>query len=263
MDLSLKDKVVIVAAASHGLGKACAEGFAAEGAKLAICSRSDKAIHAAADEIQQKHGAACLALPVDVTDHAAVKQFVHEVAQHYGRIDVCVANAGGPPSKGFLATSEEEWRRAFELNFLSTVHFAHNVIPVMQRNRFGRIITITSLSVKQPITGLVYSNAIRAGVVGLVKSLANEFGRDGITVNNVGPGYTSTARLRELASARAEAEKVSEDDIFRRWGQDTATGRIARPEEVASAVLWLASESAAQVTGQTILVDGGSYRGVM
>jgi 3-oxoacyl-[acyl-carrier protein] reductase len=263
MDLGLKDKVVMVAAASHGLGRACAEGFAAEGAKLAICSRDEQAIHAAAESMEKQHGSACLALPVDVTDHAAVKQFVHEVAQHYGRIDVCVANAGGPPSKGFLATSEEEWRRAFELNFLSAVHLAHNVIPVMQRNGWGRIITITSLSVKQPITGLVYSNAVRAGVVGLVKSLANEFGRDGITVNNVGPGYTSTDRLRELATARAKAENLPEGEIYRRWGEDTATGRIARPEEVASAVLWLASESAAQVTGQTILVDGGSYRGVM
>jgi 3-oxoacyl-[acyl-carrier protein] reductase len=262
MDTGLKNKVVIVAAASQGLGLACAEAFAGEGAKLAICSRNRESIEAAAAGVRQR-GAECAAHALDVTDHAAVKAFVEAVVRQFGRVDVCVTNAGGPPSKGFLATTEAEWRRAFELNFLSTVHFAHNVIPIMQKQRWGRIITITSLSVKQPIPDLVYSNAIRAGAVGLVKSLANEFGRDGITVNNVGPGYTSTDRLKDLAQARAKATGVAEEEMFRRWGEDTATGRIARPEEVASAVIWLASESAAQVTGQTILVDGGSYRGIM
>jgi 3-oxoacyl-[acyl-carrier protein] reductase len=262
MNTGLKDKVVIVAAASQGLGRACAEGFAAEGAKLAICSRNEASINEAAAFIG-RHGAECSAHVVDVTDHAAVRRFVQAVADRHGRIDVCVTNAGGPPAKGFLDTTEQEWRRAFELNFLSTVHFAHNVIPIMRRQRWGRIITITSITVKQPEPDLVYSNAVRAGVVGLVKSLANEFGRDGITVNNVGPGYTGTDRLKELAASRAKAGGVDEDEVFRRWGQNTATGRIARPEEVASAVIWLASESAAQVTGQTILVDGGSYRGVM
>jgi 3-oxoacyl-[acyl-carrier protein] reductase len=262
MDTELKNKVVIVAAASQGLGRACAEAFATEGAKLAICSRNRDAIEAAAQGIR-KHGVDCAAHALDVTDHPAVKKFVQAVVDQYGRVDVCVTNAGGPPAKGFLETTEAEWRRAFEMNFLSTVHFAHNVIPHMQKQRWGRIITITSITVKQPEPALVYSNAIRAGAVGLVKSLANEFGRDGITVNNVGPGYTATDRLKELAAHRAASAGVEEEQIFRHWGESTATGRIARPEEVASAVIWLASGSASQVTGQTILVDGGSYRGVM
>ena len=202
MNTGLKDRVVIVAAASHGLGRACAEAFAQEGAKLAICSRNREAIDTAAAGIR-KLGAECSAHVVDVTDQGAVRSFVQEVAKQHGRIDVCVTNAGGPPAKGFLETTEAEWRRAWEMNFLSNVHFAHNVIPHMQKQRWGRIITITSITVKQPEPALVYSNAVRVGVAGLVKSLANEFGRDGITVNNVGPGYTATDRLKELAVHRA------------------------------------------------------------
>src|SRR5208282_4421967 len=197
----------------------------------------------------------------DVTDAAAVGRFVTSVSQKFGTVDICVTNAGGPPAKGFLAASLEEWQRALELNFLSTVYFAREVIPHMQRNHWGRIITITSITTKQPVADLVLSNAVRAAVVGLVKSLANEFGKDGILVNNVGPGYTATDRLKELAKARSAASGKSEKEISEGWSADAPLKRLGEPREVADAIVWLASERASYVTGQTVLVDGGLYKG--
>jgi len=262
METGLKARVVIVAASSEGMGRATAEAFAAEGARLAICSRSQKKIQAAAADIRQRYGTEVFAQALDVTDADVVRGFVEAVAARFGRLDVCVTNAGGPPARTFLATTPDEWRRAFELSFLSVVSFAHAAIPHMQRHRWGRLITITSVSVKQPIPALIYSNAIRAAVVGLVKSLADEFGRDGILVNNVAPGYTATDRLKELAEVRALAGGVSPEKIFEEWASGTALGRIAQPQEIADAIVWLASDRASYVAGQTLLVDGGSYKGV-
>ncbi len=262
MDTGLKNRVVIVAASSQGIGRATAEAFAAEGAKLAICARKEKTLTAAAEEIRSRQHAEVFALTLDVTDADEVRRFVQAVAAEFGRIDICVTNAGGPPAKNFLSISIEEWRHAVELNFLSVVHFAREVIPHMQRNRWGRFITITSLSVKQPIPDLVLSNAVRTAVVGLVKSLANEFGKDGILVNNVGPGYTATERLKELAGTRALAAGTNQKEIFDHWAADTPVGRIARPEEIADTIVWLASERASFITGQTVLVDGGTYKGL-
>ncbi len=262
METGLKDRVVIVAASSEGMGRAIAEAFAAEGARLAICSRDEGKIKQVAAELVNRCGCQVFAEPVNVTQPEAVRAFVAEVAEEYGRIDVCVTNAGGPPARTFLQTTIDEWRQAFELNFLSVVSFAHAVIPHMQRNRWGRLLTITSVSVKQPIPALVYSNAVRAAVVGLVKSLAEEFGRDGILANNVAPGYTATDRLKELAEIRALATGSTREQIFQEWASGTAVGRIATPQEVADAIVWLASERASCITGQTILVDGGFYKGV-
>lgn len=261
MDTGLKNRVAIVCAASQGLGFACASALAAEGAKLAICSRDEKRIQAAAEKLRRQYRADVLAQAVDVTDGKAVERFVGATAERFKGIDICITNSGGPPAKGFLATTNEEWQRAVESNFLSVVYFAKQVIPIMQRARWGRLITITSVSVKQPVPELVYSNAVRTAVAGLVKSLANEFGKDGILVNNVGPGFTATDRLKELASARSTASGKSQDEIFAEWAADTAVKRVGTPEEFADVVVWLASERASNVTGQTILVDGGSYRG--
>jgi 3-oxoacyl-[acyl-carrier protein] reductase len=177
-------------------------------------------------------------------------------------VDICVTNAGGPPAKGFLAASIEDWRKAIDANFLSTVYFAREVIPHMQRKHWGRIITITSITTKQPVSDLVLSNAVRTAVVGLVKSLANEFGKDGILVNNVGPGYTATDRLKNLAKARSTASGQREQEIFDGWAADAPLKRVGEPNEVADAIIWLASERASYVTGQTILVDGGIYKGL-
>jgi 3-oxoacyl-[acyl-carrier protein] reductase len=262
MDLGLKDRVAIVAASSQGIGRATAEAFAAEGCKLAICARGTQTVRSLAAEIASRHRVPVHCEGVDVSDASAVRQFVAGVVERFGGVDVCVTNAGGPPAKGFLATTAEDWQHAVELNLLSVVHFAREVIPIMQRKKWGRLITITSLTVKQPVDGLVLSNAVRTGVAGLVKSLANEFGKDGILVNNVAPGYTGTVRLKELARAQAQASGGSEEEIFRQWAAGSALQRIARPEEVADVIVWLASERASFITGQTILVDGGAYKGL-
>jgi 3-oxoacyl-[acyl-carrier protein] reductase len=262
MDLGLKDRVALVAASSQGIGRATAEAFAGEGCGVAICSRNAAALEAAAEKIRKQSGAEVFPQAFDVTDPDAVHKFVESVVRKFGGVDICVTNAGGPPAKGFLAASIEDWRKAVDANFLSTVYFTREVIPHMQRKGWGRIVTLTSISTKQPVPDLVLSNAVRAAVVGLVKSLANEFGKDGILVNNVGPGYTATDRLKELARARSAAQGKSEDEVFASWASDAALKRVAEPREVADAIVWLASERASYVTGQTILVDGGAYKGL-
>jgi 3-oxoacyl-[acyl-carrier protein] reductase len=262
METGLKGRAVIVAASSQGIGRATAEAFAAEKCRLAMCSRNSQAVAAAAEQIRKNSGTEVFAQACDVTDAAEVQGFVAAMAAKFGGVDICVTNAGGPPAKGFLAASIDEWRNAVEANFLSTVYFAREVIPHMQRKHWGRIITLTSISTKQPVPDLVLSNAVRAAVVGLVKSLANEFGKDGILVNNVAPGYTATDRLKELARARASAQGKSEEEVFAASASDTAMKRVGEPREVADAIVWLASDRASYITGQTILVDGGSYKGL-
>ena len=262
METGLKGRVAVVAASSRGIGRATAEAFGAEQCRLAMCARNANALEAAAEKIRKQWGVEVFTANFDVTHPEAVHTFVDAVVAKFGGVDICVANAGGPPAKGFMAASIEEWQKAIEANFLSTVYFARAVIPYMQRQRWGRMITLTSVSTKQPVPDLVLSNAVRAAVVGLVKSLANEFGKDGITVNNVGPGYTATERLKELARARSIALGKSEDQIFAAWADDSALKRVAEPREIADAIVWLASERASYVTGQTLLVDGGAYKGL-
>jgi 3-oxoacyl-[acyl-carrier protein] reductase len=262
MNLGLKGKVAIVAASSQGIGRATAEAFASEGCKVALCARNQQTLSEAADNIRRRYRAEVLDEALDVTDARAVQEFVQAVVAKFGGADICVTNAGGPPAKGFLAASVDDWRKALEANFLSTVYFAREVIPHMQRKRCGRIITITSITTKQPVADLVLSNAVRAAVVGLVKSLANEFGKDGILVNNVGPGFTATDRLKELAKSRSSSSGTSEERIFEGWAAEVPLRRLGEPREVADTIVWLASERASYVTGQTVLVDGGTYKGL-
>ena len=262
MDSGLKNRVALVAASSQGIGLATAEAFAEEGCRVAMCARTAKTLEAAAEKIRKQHHADVFAETIDVTDSAAVSQFVAAVASRFGGVDICVTNAGGPPAKGFLATTLDDWQRAVAANFLSTVYFAREVIPHMQRKHWGRIITITSITTKQPVPDLVLSNAVRAAVVGLVKSLANEFGKDGILVNNVGPGFTATDRLKELAKTRAANSGKTEQEIFDGWAADAPLKRLGHPPELADAIVWLASERASYITGQTLLVDGGMYKGL-
>ena len=262
MDLGLKDRVALVAASSRGMGRATAEAFAAEGCRVAMCARDQQTLQAAAEKIRKQYNTEVLAQAVDVSNAADVSRFVADVADKFGGVDICVTNAGGPPAKGFLAATLAEWQRALELNFLSTVYFAREVIPHMQRKRWGRILTLTSITTKQPVTDLVLSNAVRAAVVGLVKSLANEFGKDGILVNNVGPGFTATDRLKELAKTRSASSGKSEQEILQGWAADAPLQRLGEPREVAETIVWLASERASYITGQTVLVDGGIYKGL-
>jgi len=262
METGLRGRVAIVAASSQGIGLATAQAFAAEGCRVAMCARNSERLWQAAEKIRQEHNAEVLAEAFDVGDPEAVYRFVDSIVAKFGAADICVTNAGGPPAKGFLATTDADWRKAIDLNFLSTVYFAREVIPHMQKKHWGRIITITSITTKQPVSDLVLSNAVRAGVVGLVRTLANEFGKDGILVNNVGPGFTATDRLKQLAKTRSAASGKAEQEIFDGWAADSALKRVGEPREVAETILWLASDRASYVTGQTILVDGGVYKGL-
>src|SRR5258708_11231573 len=232
VDLGLKGRGVIVAASSQGIGLATAEAFAREGAQVAMCARTAKTLLEAAGKVRSQTGAEVYAEALDVTDATAVQNFTEQVAKRFGRIDVCVANAGGPPAKNFLSISTDEWHKAVDLNLMSTVHLAKAVIPYMQRHRWGRIITITSISVKQPIADLVLSNSVRAAVVGLVKSLSNEFGKDGILAHNVAPAYTAPQRLQELAQVRALAGGQSAQEICDTWAAETTARRLGNPKEM-------------------------------
>jgi 3-oxoacyl-[acyl-carrier protein] reductase len=262
MDLGLKDRVAIVAASSQGLGKAVALGLAREGAKLAICSRNEAAIQATAGEIRTAAGVEVLAKKVDVTNYQQVRDFVAETAKHYGHVDICVTNAGGPPAKPFSATTVEDWQNGVNLNLMSALYFAREVLPLMQQRKWGRLITITSASVKQPIDNLVLSNAVRSAVSGLVKSISNEYAKDNVLVTNVCPGYTLTARLDELSNSLAKAQGVTPAEIQNRWSAMIPMGRLGQPEEFANLVVFLASERSSYITGVSIAVDGGFVKGV-
>lgn len=259
MDLGLRGKIAIVAAASKGLGLAVARGLAAEGARVAICSRDAAAIETAAREI----GPEVFFAAVDVAKESEVRGFVAEVERRFGRVDICVTNAGGPPSKTFEQTNTADWEAAVRLNLMSTLHFAHAVLPGMKARGWGRLLTITSVSVKQPLDGLILSNAVRAAVAGLVKSLANEYGAFGVTVNNVCPGYTATDRLKALAGKLATEQQTDAATIEARWAELTALKRVATPEEFANVVVFLASERASYLTGLSLAVDGGLTRGLL
>ena len=262
MDLGLKDRVAIVAASSQGLGKAVALGLAREGARLALCARTASTLEETAAEIRRETGADILTQPLDVTIDDDVRRFVAAAHQRFGRVDICVANAGGPPSKSFAETTAADWRAAAEVNLFSTVSFAAHVLPLMRQRRWGRFLAITSIAVKQPVAGLVLSNAVRSAVSGLVKSLANEYGPYNILVNSVCPGYTATARLMELAETLGRSQNVPASEIEARWAREVPLGRIGRPEEFANLVIFLASERASYITGAAIAVDGGSVKGV-
>ncbi len=257
MDLGLNDRVAIVAASSQGLGKAVALGLAREGANVALCARTESTLRATAEEIAGETGVRVLAGTLDVTNHQEVRRFVADVHSQFGRVDICVTNAGGPPSKSFAETSLEDWKHAADLNLMSTVFFAKETLPLMQARRWGRLITITSMTVKQPVEGLILSNSIRSAVVGLVKTLSNEYGPHNILVNNVCPGYTATDRLIELEDRIAAREGITREQVIARWASQAPLGRIGEPEEFANLVVFLASERASYITGASIAVDGG------
>lgn len=234
----MKDRVAVVAASSKGLGKAVALGLAAEGAKLAICARGEEELRRTAAEI----GGDVFAQALDVTSEQQVRDFIQSATRKFGRVDICVSNAGGPPAKRFADTSIEDWRNAVDLNFMSTLYFAQAVLPQMKEQRWGRMIAITSVAVLQPVDGLILSNAARSAVRGLVKSLSNEYAPFNVLVNSVCPGYTATERLKEL-DVHPEAQ--------------IPMGRVATPQEFANMVVFLASERASYITGVSIPVDGG------
>jgi 3-oxoacyl-[acyl-carrier protein] reductase len=263
MDLGLKGRVAIVAAASKGLGKAVALELAAEGAELAICARNELALRQVAEQIVGQTGRQVLCRALDVTDGAAISAFVEQVESRFGRVDICITNSGGPPSKPFKDVAPSEWQSAVELLLLSTVHFAREVLPRMQKHNWGRLVTVTSSAVKQPVDGLLLSNSVRAAVTGLAKTLATEYAPYGITVNNVCPGYTRTDRLDSLAQSVSARTGKTPEDVFASWEKQIPAGRVGTPEEFAAVVAFLVSERASYVNGVSVAVDGGMVRSLL
>src|ERR1700716_2969694 len=224
MNLGLKDRVAIVAAASTGLGLAVAKELSLEGADVAICARSASDLQSAAANIQRASGREVFQQAVDVTDAKAVAAFVSAVESRFGRIDICVTNSGGPPSKLFEDTKNEEWQAAIDQLLMSCVAFARETLPRMKKNKWGRLITIPSYAVKQPVDGLLLSNSIRSAVTGLARTLANEYAADGITVNKGCPGYTRTARTDDLAATISARSGSKPEDVIADWEREIPAG---------------------------------------
>jgi 3-oxoacyl-[acyl-carrier protein] reductase len=262
MDLGLTGKVALVAGASQGMGRAAAFGFAREGAKVGICARGEAALNAAAEMIRKQTGADVLATAADMSQAEDIRRFVNEAAERFGRLDVIVNNAGGPPPGEFMKFTDEDWHNAFRLSFMSTMRMTREAVPHMRKVGGGRVINITSYSVKEPIAGLVLSNAIRSAVIGLAKSLSRELARDNILINNVCPGRIDTERAQKLNKARAERLNRPVEEINKEMAAEIPLGRYGTAEEAADLIVFLASERASYVTGTTIQIDGGLVRGI-
>jgi 3-oxoacyl-[acyl-carrier protein] reductase len=262
MDLGLKGRVALVAAASQGIGFAAAHALAGEGARVFLCARDEARAVEAARRIAAETGAQCTGVRADVTSEEDVARFVNTARESAGQIDICVTNAGGSPSSTFSTTDLEMYRRAFELNALSAIRLAQLTVPAMRERRWGRLINITSISVKQPIDTLLLSNTVRAGLTGWAKTLSTEVAPDNVTVNNVAPGYTLTERQNELAESRGQQSGKSKEELIELWAAQIPMRRLARAEEIGDVVAFLASERASYITGVTLQVDGGWVRGL-
>src|ERR1700752_161472 len=263
MDLGLKNKVALVAAGSRGLGRAVAEDLAAEGASLLLCARKAKTLTETAARIAERTNAHVLAVPADVTVIDDIKRLVEAGSERFGRIDILVTNAGGPPAGRFEQLTREQWDDAIKLTLISAVELERQVLRGMKERRWGRIINITSIAVKQPVENLLLSNSLRAGLTGFARTLANEVAADGITVNYVLPGYTRTERLEELAQMMAVKQGISPGEFREKWEKEIPMGRLGEPREFAALVAFLASERASYITGTSIQVDGGWIRSLL
>src|SRR6476620_4308623 len=262
MDLELKGKVAIVGGASKGLGRACAEVLAAEGAKVVMCRRTAADLERAAQEIKAKTGADVYAYAGDLEQHATIQTLVATAVKQYGRLDILVNNSGGPPLAKSLSATEEQWATAVQRSLLYFARMSREAIPHLKKQGGGRIVNILASTVYQPIPNLALSGATRMGVVAFAKSLADEVGRDGILVNNVCPGSILSERMLTNVKARAQDKGWSLEEALKERAAETALGRIGEPREFANLVAFLASGKASYITGTTILVDGGLVRSV-
>jgi 3-oxoacyl-[acyl-carrier protein] reductase len=263
VETGLSGKVALVAAASKGLGRAIAEAFAAEGMSLSICARGEPALAATRDAIARSAKAPVHAVAADVSTTGGIERVTASTLERFGRVDVLVTNAGGPPVGAFEAHDWAAWQRAVELTLRSAVELTRGVLPGMRKRRWGRVLHVTSLAVKQPVDGLMLSPSIRAAVTGFSRVLANEVAGDGVTVNTILPGFMNTERVVELNRVTAAREGITVEDVARRLNQQIPARRIGEPGELAALAVFLASERASYITGQSIAVDGGWIRGLM
>jgi 3-oxoacyl-[acyl-carrier protein] reductase len=263
MDLGLKDRRALVTAASRGLGYAAALTLAGEGCRLAINSRDETKIGAAARAIAGETGAQVVGLAGDVTDSAAAGSLVARAAEALGGLDLLITNSGGPPAGSFESHDEANWQKAIELNLMSHVRLIRAALPYLRKSPAASVLTITSLSVKQPMPNLVLSNSVRAATVGLTKSLALELGRDGIRFNSILPGWTETERVTELLTFNAQQSGGTVEAEMEQRARESALGRMGRPQEFANAAVFLLSPAASYITGVMLNVDGGAYRGTL
>ncbi len=263
MDLGLTGRVAIIGGGSKGLGRACADSLAAEGAKLAICSRNVEELEAAASEIRAATGTEVLAVPADLSKLEDIQRLIQSAVDRFGRLDIVVANSGGPPSGRAADTDEETWSRSIDMALSFFIRMGREATPHMRQQKWGRVVNILASTVYQPIDNLATSGVTRMGAVAYAKSLADEVGRDNVLVNNVAPGFLMTERMRHIFETRSEETGQDINTVLEAGSSRIPVGRFGRPEELGDFVAFLCSDKNTYVTGTTILVDGGVVRSVM
>lgn len=262
MNLGLHDKIALVTASSRGLGKAVALRLAHEGAHVTICARGEQALRETADAIREATGQRVLTVPADVSDPEAAGRLVDATLEAFGRLDILVTNAGGPPPGKFLDFTPEDWEESAELTLMSAVRLCYAAAPLMKEQRSGAILAMTSITVKQPLPNLILSNSLRLGVTGLIKTLADELGPYGVRANAICPGWTRTARVEQLLEDRAQRSGETTEVEAAKIAADIPLGRMGTPEEFAAAAAFLVSDAASFINGVSLLVDGGMARGM-
>ncbi|KPJ78228.1 MAG: hypothetical protein AMJ54_04440 [Deltaproteobacteria bacterium SG8_13] len=263
MDLGINGKIALVTAASRGLGRGCAERLAAEQCRVAICSRDAAAAEQAAKEIAAATGAEVVGFGADMSRTGDISGLLEQVRQSLGDPDILVTNAGGPPPGTYASTELDLYEKAFQLTLMSAVRLIHGTTPAMIEKRWGRIIAITSISVKQPIGNLLLSNMARAGLTGFLKTLSTELAASGITVNALLPGTHRTSRIDQLVQDRSAREGKSPDDVYQEMMAEIPSRAIGDPADFGAAAAFLAGKQARYITGQSLLVDGGRYSGLL
>ncbi|MBC7843353.1 MAG: SDR family oxidoreductase [Gemmatimonadaceae bacterium] len=257
MDFGIRGKVALVCGASKGIAYAAAEELAREGCSLAICSRDAQAIATAALKLEAI-GAPVLSIVADLSTAEGIETVVRETHSRYGHVDILIANTGGPPTGPVMEHDWATWTKASELLLRSAVELTRAFVPGMRERKWGRVISITSKAVKEPVPSLVLSNSLRAAVTGYLRTLANDVAADGVTVNTVLPGFTATERLEALAEATTQRTGATRDAVYAGWKTQTPAGRLGRAEELGATIAFLVSDRAGFITGQAILVDGGA-----
>ncbi|MFA6438557.1 MAG: SDR family oxidoreductase [Bacteriovoracaceae bacterium] len=262
MDLGIKGKIALVSAASQGLGKAAALSLAKEGATVAICSRDERSVNKTAKEIHAITGSIVLPVVTDVSNGSEINRLIDTIMMEYGKIDILVNNAGGPSTGKITTMTDVEWERGFDLTMRSMIRMTRAVLPMMEHRRWGRVITIASITAKQPVDDLLISSTLRPGILGLTKVLANQYGKNNITVNTICPGYVLTQRQEELSRSRSNEQKMTMEEYLKESAQHIPVGRLGRPEEIGDVIAFLASERASFINGANLMVDGGQSKAI-